>query len=256
MIQYHDKGSGFPLILIHGLSDDSNLWLPVMPELSKHYRTIALDVRGHGGSSKPDAPYSIPMFAGDLFEFIDKLDISRVNLMGLSMGSAILQQFAVEHPEKIGSLVLLSAFSYADSYCRGNLEKLHNSITAGGLSAFFDEAIKLVVTPAANREAIEQVKKQAVQINSAAAITRAIDACMNFDVRDKIGRITAPTLIISGREDIFTPSYLAEEIHRSIKGSAWVTMEGVGHNLLIPENINPITQIVLRFLQLNQFSIK
>jgi 3-oxoadipate enol-lactonase len=252
VINYQEKGTGFPLIIIHGLSDDSNLWIPVIPEFSRYYRTIALDVRGHGHSSKPDMPYSIPLFSSDIFEFINKMEISRANLMGLSMGSAIIQQFTLDHPERVNSLILLSAFDHADSYCRDNLVKLRNSLAEGGLPAYFNEAIKLVVTPdfiSANIEAIEELKKQAVQSNSATAISHAIDACIDFNLKDRIDQITAPTLIISGKEDIFTPPYLAERVHKSIKGSKWIIMEGVGHNLLTPENIKPLTRIVLNFMQ-------
>lgn len=252
VINYQEKGTGFPLILIHGLSDDSNLWVPIMPEFSRYYRTIALDVRGHGHSSKPDMPYSISLFSSDIFKFINKMEISRANLMGLSMGSAMIQQFTLDHPERVNSLVLLSAFDHVDPSCRDNLVKLRNSIAEGGLPAYFDEAIKLVVTPdfiSANIKAIEELKKQAVQTNSAVAISHAIDACIDFNLKDRIDQITAPTLLISGKEDIFTPSYLAERIHKSIKGSEWIIMEGVGHNLLAPEHIKPLTEIVLNFMQ-------
>jgi 3-oxoadipate enol-lactonase len=253
MINYQEKGAGFPLLLIHGLSDDSNLWGPVMPWFSRYYRVIALDVRGHGHSSKPDTPYSIPLFSNDLFEFVNKMEIPRANLMGLSMGSAIIQQFTLDHPGRVNSLILLSAFDYVDPSFRDNLVKLRNCIGEGSLPAYFDEAIKLVVTAdfiSANIEAIEEVKKQVVQINSAATISRAIDACIDFNLKDRIDQITAPTLIISGKEDIFTPLYLAKRIHKSIKGSEWIIIDGVGHNLLVPENIKPLTQIALNFMHI------
>jgi len=84
-INYREEGAGFPLILIHGLSDDSNLWVPIVSVFSKYYRTIAIDVRGHGRSSKPDMPYSIPLLAADIFEFVNKMEIPQANFMGLSM---------------------------------------------------------------------------------------------------------------------------------------------------------------------------
>jgi 3-oxoadipate enol-lactonase len=76
-INYTEEGKGFPLILIHGLSDDSRLWAPLMPAFSRKYRTIALDLRGHGLSGKPDTPYSIQQISEDLFEFLQELEISR-----------------------------------------------------------------------------------------------------------------------------------------------------------------------------------
>ncbi|MCP8322698.1 MAG: alpha/beta hydrolase [Candidatus Methylarchaceae archaeon HK02M2] len=251
-INYIEEGVGYPLILIHGLSDDSNLWSPLMPEFSKYYRTIALDVRGHGHSGKPDMPYSIQLFSEDLLAFLEKLNIPQAHLLGFSMGGAIAQQFALVYPEKIRSLILLSTFSYNDSNLRNTFKKLRNSLARGGFPAFFDEAIKLVVTPefaSANAVTIAEIKEISIKINSPIAILHAIDACLDFNLKDRVSRISLPTLIISGRQDVFTHPHLGEQIHLSIKGSKWKVMEDVGHNLLIPDKIPELVQIVLEFLK-------
>ncbi|MCP8304351.1 MAG: alpha/beta hydrolase [archaeon] len=250
-INYQEEGAGFPVILIHGLSDDSTLWAPLMPEFSRHYWAIALDVRGHGHSGKPDMPYSIQLFSEDLLGFLKKLEIPQAHLLGLSMGGAVAQQFALDHPEKIRSLILLSTFSYNDSDLRDTFKMLRKSLVRGGFSAFFDEAVKLVVTPefaSANADAIAEMKEESVRINSPTAILHAIDACMDFDVKDRMSQISHPTLIISGRKDVLTSPHLGEQIHRSIKGSEWKIMEGVGHNLLIPEKTSELARIILEFL--------
>lgn len=251
-INYQEGGTGFPLVLLHGLSDSSALWAPLMPEFSRHYRTIAMDLRGHGYSDKPDMPYSIRLFSEDLLGFLQELEIPQAHLLGLSMGGAMAQQFALDHPERVCSLILLSTFSYCDPDVQNTLRGIRERVVNGGLPAFFDEAINLVVTPefvSTNANAIAEMKKECVRINSPAAIVHAIDACMDFDVKDRISQLSHPTLIISGREDAFCPIYLAERIHRSIKSSEWKIMEGVGHNLLIPEKIRELTQIVLGFLE-------
>jgi len=250
-MNYEEEGAGFPLILIHGLSDDSTLWTPLISKFLKHYRTIALDIRGHGHSSKPDMPYSIKLFSEDLSGFLKELGIPRTHLIGLSLGGAIAQQFILDHPEKIRSLILLSTFSYSDPHLQEILINLKTAITKGGFPAFFDEAIKLVVSPefrSANADAIAELKERSIQINSPKALLRLIDACLNFNVKDRISQISIPTLIISGREDALTPLHSAEHIHRSIKGSKWKIMEGVGHNLLIPEKISDLSQLILKFL--------
>ena len=251
-INFQQEGTGFPLVLIHGLSDSSVLWVPLMPKLSRHYRTIALDVRGHGESEKPDMPYSIQLFSEDLLCFLQKLKLPNAHLLGFSLGAAVAQQFTLDHPDKTGSLILLSPFSYNDPCLRENLKGLRESVARGGLPAFFDEAIRLVVTPefiSTNVDAIARMKEECIRTNSPAAVLRAIDACVNFNVRDRISQIPHPTLVISGREDVMSPIHLAEQIHRSIKGSKWKIMEGVGHNLLIPENVPRLAQIILEFLE-------
>jgi 3-oxoadipate enol-lactonase len=251
-INYHEAGAGVPIVLIHGLSDSSALWSAMIPKLATRYRTIALDLRGHGESEKPDMPYSIQLFSEDLLSFLQKLKILSSHVLGLSLGAAVAQQLALDHQERIRSLILLSPFSYNNSDLRENLNMLQERVISGGLPAFFDAAIRLAVTPefiSANADTIPQMKKECVRINSRAAILHAIDACMNFDVRDRTSQISQHVLVISGKEDVLTPIHLAEQIHLSIKSSEWKVMEGVGHNLLVPHKVPELAEIILEFLQ-------
>lgn len=252
-INYEEAGKGFPLILVHGLNGDLTGWALIMPELSKHYRTVTMDVRGHGGTDKPDQPYSIQGFSEDLFEFVRKLAIAKAHIFGLSMGGAIAQQLALEHPEMVRSLTLVSTFSHVDEHARGAFLRLKSSLSQGGYPAFFDEVVKLAFTPeyiAANPGPITELKQKRIQINSPLAIGRATDACLAFNLKDQISKIAVPTLVVSGREDIFTPIHLAEQIHRSIRGSEWRILEGVGHSLHI-ESAPGLVQAVLDFLPRN-----
>jgi pimeloyl-ACP methyl ester carboxylesterase len=251
-INYIENGTGPPLILLHGLSDNSALWTLLFQTFSQHYQTIAPDVRGHGNSSKPDTPYSINLFSRDLKVFCDALNIQNCHIVGHSMGAAIAQQFAVDFPEQVHSLVLLSPINSADPTFAGNLTKLQKSITTGGMSAFFDEAIKLVVTPefaSANSEALLEAKEMCIKINSPTALLNAIDACLEFDASNVNTKIMQPTLIISGKLDAFTPVQVAEKTQQEIEDSELKIVEGVGHNLFIPEKIPELSEIVLDFLR-------
>ena len=226
-VNYQEAGHGPPLILIHGLNGDLTGWALVVPEFSKHYRTVALDVRGHGGTSKPDQPYSIKGFAEDFHEFMKRLKIPRAHILGLSMGGAIAQQFALAHPEMIQSLVLVSTFGYIDEQAQRAFTRLSRSLKEGGYPAFFDEVVKLAFTPqhiAANPGPLAELKSKRVAINSPVAIGRATEACLTFNLKDEIAGISVPTLVVSGRNDVFTPVHLAEQIHRSIgarNGRSW-----------------------------------
>jgi pimeloyl-ACP methyl ester carboxylesterase len=251
-IYYMKKGTGSPLILMHGLSDNSALWTPLFQTFSQSYRTIVPDVRGHGNSSKSDTLYSIKLFSCDLQAFCEALNIQNCHIVGHSMGAAIAQQFAVDYPEQVRSLVLLSPINSADQTFVSNLTKLQKSITTGGISAFFDEAIKLVVTAefaAANSAALSESKKICLEINSPTALLNVIDACLKFDATQVNVKIFQPTLIISGNLDIFTPVQVAEKIHQEIEHSELKIIEGVGHNLFIPEKIPELSEIILDFLR-------
>jgi 3-oxoadipate enol-lactonase len=250
-VNYEEAGKGFPFVLIHGLNGDLTGWALIMPEFAKHYRTVALDVRGHGGTGKPDQPYSIQGFSEDLYEFMRKLEIPKAHLFGLSMGGAIAQQFALDHPEMIRSLILVSTFSYIDGHARQAFNRLKACLAEGGYPAFFDEVVKLAFTPefiAANPGPIADLKKKRIAINSPAAIGRANEACLAFNLESQISQIAISTLVVSGRKDVFTPLNLAEQIHRSIRGSEWKILEEAGHALYI-EQAPGLTEAVLEFLK-------
>ncbi len=249
-INYQEEGKGFPLVLIHGLNGDLTGWALVVPELARKYRTLTLDVRGHGKSGKPDAAYSIRQFSEDLHEFLSQLQISKTHLLGLSMGGAIAQQYALLHPERVQTLILVSTFSYVDEQAGKAFQRLKAGLQSGGYPRFFDIVAELAFTPqyiAANPKVIAELKEMRVRINDPAAIGRATDACLAFDLKSEIQKISVPTLVISGRDDVFTPLNLAEEIHRSIRGSQWKIIEEVGHNLHV-EKASELLKIVLEFL--------
>jgi len=250
-MNYREEGTGFPLVLIHGLNGDHTGWAPVIPELARHFRTLAIDVRGHGESGKPDQPYSIQEFSQDLKEFLSQMQITRAHILGLSMGGAVAQQFALDYPQMVRALILISTFSHVDDPCREAFTRLRQALTTGGYPAFFDEVVKLAFTPryiASNPQTIAELKEKRIRINSPAAIGRATDACLAFDLRDQIAKIPHPTLVVSGREDVFTPIHLAEEIHKNIRNSEWKILEGVGHNLHI-EKASEMVPVVLEFLK-------
>ncbi len=250
-IHYQEQGAGFPLVLIHGLNGDLTGWALVIPELAKHLRIIALDVRGHGESGKPDQPYSIKDFSEDLRELLLKLKISQAHILGLSMGGAIAQQFALSYPQMVRALVLISTFSYIDEPCHKAFLRLRESLSSGGYPAFFDTVVQLAFTPkyiAANPTAIAELKEKRIRSNSPSAIGRATEVCLSFHLKDEIAGISSPTLVISGREDVFTPIHLAEQIHKAIRDSEWKILEGVGHNLYI-EKAPQMAEAVLDFLK-------
>jgi len=97
------------ILLLHGIGDSSESWLPVMDELAKHHRVIAPDFLGHGQSDKPRADYSAAAFANGMRDLLEVLDIERVTVVGHSLGGGIAAQFAYQYPAKVERLVLVAA---------------------------------------------------------------------------------------------------------------------------------------------------
>lgn len=103
---YVEKGSGFPLILLHGNGEDHTYFEHQIDYFSKKYRVIALDTRGHGRTKRGLKPFTIVQFAKDLYDFMEEKDIDKAHILGFSDGGNIALTFALEHPEKIEKMIL------------------------------------------------------------------------------------------------------------------------------------------------------
>lgn len=109
-----DNGKGPPLVMLHGLSDDCTFWLPLVDALSPPFRVVAPDLRGHGASDKPPGPYAIRQMAEDVSALMTALGIPEARFAGFSMGSAVALQLAMDHPERVRALALMSVFVAGD----------------------------------------------------------------------------------------------------------------------------------------------
>ncbi|MBM3120328.1 MAG: alpha/beta fold hydrolase, partial [Chloroflexi bacterium] len=105
-IYYESHGDGEPLLLIQGYGQYSGHWAPLIPSFSREYRVISFDNRGTGRSDKPDIPYTMKMMADDVKRLLDAIGIDSAHVFGVSMGGMIAQEFALNHPDKLISLIL------------------------------------------------------------------------------------------------------------------------------------------------------
>src|SRR5690349_4114087 len=108
-IAYRNVGRGPALLLIHGMAGSSATWQAILPQLSKKYRVIAPDLLGHGESAKPRGDYSLGAFAVWLRDLLDELEISRVTIVGQSLGGGVAMQFVYQHPDRCERLILISS---------------------------------------------------------------------------------------------------------------------------------------------------
>jgi pimeloyl-ACP methyl ester carboxylesterase len=108
-VAYRDAGQGEVLLFIHGMAGSSATWRAVLPQLAKKYRVVAPDLLGHGESDKPRGDYSLGAFAVWLRDFLDELGITRVTVVGQSLGGGVAMQFVYQHPDYCERLVLISS---------------------------------------------------------------------------------------------------------------------------------------------------
>jgi len=250
-IQYEISGYGPPVVFINGLTMDLNGWLLQVDAFSKEYRMVRYDCRGQGDSDKPESEYSQELHADDLACLLEKLEIPRAHLVGLSNGGMIAQHFALRYPEKTGALVLVDACSHADTLLKLIVTSWIEAAEAGGSGLRYDVTLPYLFSEdfmSKNLDRILAMKEMNMARNPVKAIVNLSRASMRHDLRDRVSEITAPTLILSGEEDILIPLRYSRMLREKIKNSTLVTLKNCGHVPPIekPEEFN---RIAIKFLK-------
>lgn len=244
-LSYDDLGEGrIPIIFLHGFPFDKTMWKSQIEFLKTSYRLIACDIRGFGKSKDESTPLSMSLFADDLIEFMDKLDIDKAIICGLSMGGYITLNAAKRFPDRFEALILCDTQCVADS--AEVKEKRLNTIAAieaGGAAEFNEGFIKSVFHEDSlvnKKELVDEVRKivfansQHIIVQGLLALAVRTETCSTLD------KIRIPTLIICGREDAVTPLAQSEYLKQHILGSSLEVIDNAGHlsNLEQPYEFN------------------
>jgi pimeloyl-ACP methyl ester carboxylesterase len=234
---YEDSGKGTPLVLIHGIGGDSTEWSEVTPQMSKEVRCIAVDLRGHGKSEKPDMPYTQDMFADDVAALLDNLKIGKAYICGISMGGFVAEKMALNHPEKVDGLILIDTTSRMPAKTIQVGGAWAKAFAERGLQGYIDAEIKDIFHPIFARRHKDAIKRFAdsMKTRDFKTSTRVQQGYMKSPpVLDKdIKKINVPTLIIHGREDEVVPFEEAELIHKEIQNSQIAILPFAGHGALM-----------------------
>ncbi|MDB5811204.1 MAG: hypothetical protein JWN94_3326 [Betaproteobacteria bacterium] len=250
-IHYEVAGEGHPLILVSGLNGVARYWQPQLAAFSARFQVITYDQRGTGTSDHQQREFSLDQMTRELVALMDALKIERAHIVGLSTGGAIGQTLAIEHPQRVARLVLVSTWTHCDPWFRRLFEARRRMYETAGpeLHAMF-HPLFLYPPDYVNEhdaEIAEEQKRAPTKSAPVEASIGRIDALLGFDRRAGLASIKAPTLIVAGDNDYITPSYHAEAIARAIPGSTLVVYKGGGHSLskTRPAEFN---QTVLEFL--------
>jgi pimeloyl-ACP methyl ester carboxylesterase len=254
-INYETQGSGEPLILIPYLAADHACYAFQVAEYSKHFTCISLDPRGAGETDKPDGTYSTELFADDVAAFMAAIGVETAHVSGLSFGGAIGLWLASKYPERVKTLSLHSCWPKSDPFLKAVVGGWQ--IIAKGLGSVPEMTVQGIFpfcfTPelyAAKPEYIEQLAafvrsrpKQPVD-----AFLRQSDAVIAHDALGQLSKITAPTQITFGRQDIVTSTRFVEPFRTGIKNSELVIFEMCAH-APICENVSKFNEDTLVFLR-------
>jgi pimeloyl-ACP methyl ester carboxylesterase len=231
-IAYAEAGEGPPLVLLHGAPGNSGLWRRQLDGLAGDFAVLAWDAPGCGGSSDPPAGWRMPDFADCLAAWLDAIGVERPHVLGLSWGSTLALELYRRHPQVPASLVLVGAYA-------GWAGSLPEEVVAERLAKILSEVdrppeewaasyIPGFVTDAAPAALADELVAMIGEHHPAGTRTMA-QAMAEADLRDVLGRIDVPTLLLYGELDRRSPRSVAEELHGAIPGSQLVVLPGAGH---------------------------
>jgi len=236
-IHYTTHGEGEPLLLIMGITAPGIVWIKHFEYWQKSFRCIVPDNRGVGNSDQPPGPYSSEQMADDYAGLLNSLGIKKARVVGCSMGSIIAQQLALRHPQLVQSAVLMCTWGRCDRYARDVFQHLVNIKRCLRPEDFMAYVQLLIFSKATwdNDAAFKEMQegRQAAAIDPKPQALFALEAqaaaCMNHDVLADLPSIQCPCLVIGGRNDIFTPHWMAEEVAARIPRCDIHFCEGAGH---------------------------
>jgi 3-oxoadipate enol-lactonase len=231
--------SDAPIVLwMQGLNAPASAWAVQMAHFGRTHRSISFDARGVGKSDAPPGPYSTSQLANDAIAVLDALQISQAHVVGLSLGGAAAQELAIQSPDRVKTLALLSTFAHETPRASALLQGWRALFPLAHQSpeyraAWEKQAYAWLFTETfwkneANvRAALRFAATQPLQ--SIDGYRGQIDAALAHDTRGRLPAIAAPTLVLHGALDQLASVEGAEEIARQIPGAKLVAIPSVGH---------------------------
>lgn len=219
-LHYIKKGSGAPLLLLHGNGESGDYFVHQVDEFAQYFTVYALDTRGHGQSPRGTAPFTISQFADDLLGFMEEHGIDKADILGFSDGGNIAFTFALRHPERVGKLVLNGA-----------------NLDPSGVKA----AVQIPIVLGYRLASLFKAPK-------ARANAELLGLMVNEPHIDpkELGRLTMPVLVIVGSKDMIKASH-SRLIADHLPNGRLVTIEG--DHFIANKQPTQFNRAVLAFLK-------
>lgn len=255
-LKLHYRVQGNPegpwVVLLNGLLSDTTMWAGVLPGLADRYRILTFDSRGQGKSDAPlEGPYPTSLLAQEAWELFGILRVERPWLLGLSNGSAMSLELLTAHPEAFAGAVLTSAMGRFDFAMNLKAEHWARCLEVGGPLMQFD-AVAPFLWGDGFLEARHGVLRAYHQVVTGGdkplhGNLHQIRGTQGWDIRERLGAIQAPVLLLCGAEDLLTPPWKCLETARRIPGSRFEVVPGIGHAYPV-EDPKKYTARIRRFM--------
>ncbi|WP_369960013.1 alpha/beta fold hydrolase [Pseudomonas benzenivorans] len=249
---YLATGQGQPVVLIHGVGLNKEMWGGQIVGLAPHYRVIAYDMLGHGASPRPASGTGLVGYAEQLLELLDHLELAQASIIGFSMGGLIARAFALHYPQRTGGLVVLnSVFNRSPEQSAGVIERARqvaehgpNANAEAALARWFSREYQ-----AANPAQIAALRQTLASNDPQGYLTTyELFATQDMYRADALHGIRVPALIATGELDPGSTPQMARELAARIPGAEVAVLAEQRHMMPV-ESPRLVNQLLLDFLQ-------
>jgi pimeloyl-ACP methyl ester carboxylesterase len=229
-LYFDEKGSGVPIIFLHGFPFDHQIWDPLSPHLPDGFRYIMPDVRGFGKSVTGNSDYLMAEMAEDVIQLMDDEGIPSAILIGHSMGGYLALDITRQVPNRINGLGLLASHIYCDppDIKTDRIDKINKLKTLSTTTVFNTMPEILTTNPQ-----IQEYCREAIQNADVTGIQRALSAMASRPSSESLwSSLTIPKLLLIGRDDQFIPLHVSEAVAYIGKDVTYSVLENAGHMLM------------------------
>jgi 3-oxoadipate enol-lactonase len=257
-LYYKIQGQGEALVLIPGMGANHTSWFRQLPAFTKHFRVITFDPRSIGRSERPQQPYGFKALADDVVGLMDYLGIRKAHILGQSLGGLVAQEVAIDYPERVLKLVLVSSTMAGDNVNPTNPALMKEMGYAEGASEVdlskldtrktMNVVIGMSFNRALYRKSMQWLSRFFVKPEMFDGLSDQLRAIAGHNTIDRLQSIKAPTLVITGAEDRIVFPQASESLAARIAGARLVMVKGGSHgfNLEMTPRFN---REVLEFLR-------
>jgi pimeloyl-ACP methyl ester carboxylesterase len=247
-IRYRVEGSGPVLVLVHGVGADLESWDEIAPAVAGRFTVVRADLRGHGRSGHIKA-CQIDDFVGDLDRLVGEAGATQIDLAGFSLGGLIAQHYAQRFPERVHRLALISTVAARTPEEHARVLQRADIVSRDGIAAVVGQAEERWFTPAFKAAHPERIGRRLEQLkaNDHASYAAAYRVFAEADEGLDFAAIRAPTLVVTGENDIGSSPRMARLLHKHIANSQLIILPELRHSVLI-EAPARISELLLTFL--------
>jgi len=252
-LYYKEYGRGMPLLLIAGLGSDSASWLPVIINLSKHFRVITIDNCGVGQSIQDNSNITIDDMAVDTAALIQSLSLKKANILGHSMGGMIAMKLAVDFPNLVDNIILVATSPVVNKRNISLFNDMVRFLDSGmDKRLWFRNLFYWIFSPKFfdDEDFVDQSINMAMNYRfpqTDSSFANQVDAIVKFDFSAQVKEIEQPTLVMFGDCDLLFPKSETEPILNSIPGVRKITIPNAAHSIHM-DNPEEFVNVVVKFI--------